>query len=408
MNRRNFISATASVFAAQAFASGWKAPEKNEVRGGFDEVASDLDGAQPWEPYSDKKVRVGIAGEGVCSFGSAFGYQNHPNSEVVACTDLNPERCKLLQKRTGAKKTYSSCEDMIKHAAEDKLDMVYIATDAPSHAKLSIMALEHGLHVVCAVPAFLGKEQLELVPKIMDAVKRSGKLYQMNETTAFRQSCYEMRKLYEAGVMGEIVYAEGEYFHCSDLKNGLNVGSYNGWRDGIPPMYYPTHSTAFYTCVTRKRFIETTCIATPSLIKQYTKGNRYNNPYGSEFALMKMETGGSARMIIAYDVPCVNGERGRVWGQKGGYDDAGMCFLGDMAQIKNIDFKRHALPKGMPPGGHGGSHGYLTDDFLRAILDPNHHHVVNEKIALETTICGVYSHMSAMRDAETLKIPVVG
>ena len=166
MDRRNFISATASIFAAQAFAAQWKAPEKNVVKGGFDEVASDLDGALPWKPYSEKKVRVGIAGEGVCSFGSAFGYQNHPNADVIACTDLNPERCKLLQKRTGAKKTYSSCEDMIKHAADDKLDMVYIATDAPSHARLSIMALEHGLHVVCAVPAFLGKEQLELVPGV--------------------------------------------------------------------------------------------------------------------------------------------------------------------------------------------------------------------------------------------------
>lgn len=90
----------------------------------------------------------------------------------------------------------------------------------------------------------------------------------------------------------------------------------NGRRNGIPPMYYPTHSTGFYTCVTRKRFVETTC-------------------------------------------------------------------------------------------AHGGSHGYLTDDFLRAILDPKHRHVVNEKVALDTTICGVYSHLSAMRGGETLKIPAV-
>ena len=407
MDRRNFITTSACMFAAQAFASGWKAPVKNDVKGGFDEMASDLDGAVAWAPYSDGKVRVGIAGEGVCSFGSQFGYQNHPNAEVISCSDLDPIRCKLLQKRTGAKKTYPSCEEMIKNASKDKLAMVYIATDAPSHARLAVMALEHGLHVVSAVPAFFGREQLEYVPKIMEAVKKSGKLYQMNETTAFRQSCYEMRKFYEAGAMGEVVYAEGEYFHCGDLKNGLGVGSYNGWRNGIPPMYYPTHSTGFYTCVTRKRFVETTCIAAPSLVKVYTDGNRYNNPFGSEFAFMKMETGGSARMLVSYDVPCVNGERGRVWGQKGGYDDNSMSFMGDDSQLKNIDFRRHALPKGMPPGAHGGSHGYLTDDFLRAILDPKHRHVVNEKVALDTTICGVYSHLSAMRGGETLKIPAV-
>ena len=30
--------------------------------------------AQAWTPFSDRKVRVGIAGEGVCNFGSAFAY----------------------------------------------------------------------------------------------------------------------------------------------------------------------------------------------------------------------------------------------------------------------------------------------------------------------------------------------
>ena len=405
MDRRAFIGAGAAIFAARAFAEEWKAPEKNDVKGGFDEAAADQDCAAPWQQYSDRKVKVGIAGEGFCNFGSAFGYQNHPNVEVVACTDLDPEKRRLLQERTGAKKAYPSCEEMIAHAAEDRLEAVYIATDAPSHARLSILALEHGLHVVCAVPAFLGREQLDMVPKLMEAVRKSGKVYQMNETTAFRQSCYEMRRLYEAGAMGEIVYAEGEYFHCSDLKTGLGVGSYNGWREGIPPMYYPTHSTGFYTCVTRKRFTEVTCIGKPSLVKCYVDGNRYDNPFGSEFALMKTEEGGSARMLVSYDVPCVNGERGRVWGQRGGYDDAKMEFLGDPAAAKAVDYRRHGLPKGMPAGGHGGSHGYLTDDFIHAILDPKHRHVVDAAVAVNTTICGVYAHLSAIRGGETLKIP---
>ena len=79
MDRRAFIGAGAAIFAARAFAEEWKAPEKNDVKGGFDEAAADQDCAAPWQPYSDRKVKVGIAGEGVCNFGSAFGYQNHPN-----------------------------------------------------------------------------------------------------------------------------------------------------------------------------------------------------------------------------------------------------------------------------------------------------------------------------------------
>ena len=409
VSRKSFLGMGGAFLAAGcASDAGWRAPEKNTVRGGFDEVAEAGDGAAPWTPYSDRKVRVGIAGEGVCEFGSAFSYQTHPNAEVVACADVQPDRLKLLQARVKAPKAYPSCEEMIRHAGEDKLEAVYIATDAPSHCRLAILALEHGLNVVSAVPALLGKDQLELVPKLLDAVKRSGKVYQMNETTAFRASCYEMRKLYEAGKMGEIVYSEGEYWHCSDLKSGLGVGSYGGWREGIPPLYYATHSTGFYTCVTHKRFTEVSCIGKPSKLDVYRDGgrhNRYGNPFGGEFAFFKTEEGGSSRMLVSYDVPCVNGERGRVWGQRGGYDDAAMKFLGDPKELVGLDYRRHKLPDGVAGGGHGGSHGYLTDDFLRSILDPKHRPCVDVVTALNTTVAGIYAHLSAMKGGETLKIP---
>jgi hypothetical protein len=36
---------------------------------------------------------------------------------------------------------------------------------------------------------------------------------------------------------------------------------------------------------------------------------------------------------------------------------------------KNLpDLKRPALPPGVAPGGHGGSHGYLMNEFVNAIL----------------------------------------
>ena len=408
MDRREFLGAGAALFAATALGEEYRAPEKSLGVGGFEVTDAGRVSTKPWQPFSDRKVRVGIAGEGVCEFGSQFGYQNHPNVEVVACTDLDPKRCAKLQGRVGAKKAYPSCEEMIRHAAEDKLEAVYIATDAPSHVTLAILALEHGLHVASAVPALLGKDQLEYVPRLLDAVKRSGRLYQMNETTAFRGGCYEMRKIYEAGGFGEILYAEGEYYHCSDLKGGLGVGSYRGWRDGIPPQYYATHSNGFYTCVTHKRFTEVTCLGKPSALKIYRDGqNRYGNPYGSEFALYRTEEGGAARMLVAYDTPSECRECGRVYGQKGSYGDLEKGYLGDAANIAGVDTLKPQLPPGMPAGGHGGSHGYLTDDFIRGILVPGHKVCADVVTALNTTIAGVYAHLSAMKGGETLKIPAV-
>jgi len=35
--------------------------------------------AREWKPVSDRKIRFGIVGYGVCRFGAQFGFQNHPS-----------------------------------------------------------------------------------------------------------------------------------------------------------------------------------------------------------------------------------------------------------------------------------------------------------------------------------------
>ena len=201
-----------------------------------------------WQSKSDRKIRVGIAGYGLCQFGATFFYQNHPNVEVVAATDLDPARCAALAKAVGAPRTYPSCEEMIK---DKSIEAIYIATDAPSHARLAIMALNHDKHVVSAVPAVFGFEAEEDDEALFNAVQRSGMKYMMNETSAFHADLYAKRMQFQAGALGKIIYSEGEYWHDFG-PNGLP--GYNpkngkieldGWRKasrrcGIPPMRLPT------------------------------------------------------------------------------------------------------------------------------------------------------------------------
>ena len=66
-----------------------------------------------WRPVSDRKIRVGIVGYGVCQFGAAFGFQDHPNVTVVAVSDLFPERRAALAKACRCEKTYPSLEELV-------------------------------------------------------------------------------------------------------------------------------------------------------------------------------------------------------------------------------------------------------------------------------------------------------
>ena len=346
-----------------------------------------------WKPVSDRKIRVGIVGNGVCQFGLAFGFQDHPNVTVAAVSDLFPDRCAEMAKVCRCEKTYPSLEKLVK---DDSLEAVFVATDAPSHARHCIEVLKHGKHVANAVPAVWGS--MEDAFKLHEAVKSSGKKYMMFETTAFQEDCYVMRQIYRVGGFGKLTYSEGEYFHFAKDP----IASYKDWRVGGPPQWYPTHSNAYYSCVTGGSFTEVSCMGMPAWNKAVTPdNNQYKNPFGTEIALFRTSDGGMARMAESWDTPGHDGVRGRVRGQRGS-TMTGNDYIGDEKSLPDLSMP--ALPATVQPGGHGGSHGPLTDEFVTAILQ-DRKPLVDIAMALNLTVSGVVAHQSALKDGELMKIP---
>ncbi len=389
MTRRSFLQSVGLGMAA-AGASPFAFAADKPIQG-FEQAAQPADASEGWKPISDRKLRVGIAGYGVCQFGSAFGFQNHPNVEIVAVTDLVPERCANLAKECRCARTYPSCEEMVK---DDRIEAVFIATDAPSHPRLVMDALKHGKHVGSAVPAVFGS--LEDADALFQAVKSSGLKYMMFETSAFHEDLAAMRQIYQAGGFGKLLYSEGEYYHFMPTP----IDSYKGWRVGLPPQWYPTHSNAYYACVTGGSFTEVSCVGMPSTIEHLQPGNNpYKNAFGTEIATFRTSEGGTSRMAVSWDTPGAGGEMGRIRGQKG-------SFYGKYEGLEKTlpSLRRPPLPPGLPLGGHGGSHGYLTNEFVTAVIQ-DRTPLVNIAVALNLTVAGIIAHQSALKNGEWLKIP---
>jgi len=388
-SRRSFLKTLGlGTAAARLTAAG---QEEKPIQG-FEKGPVDPDAHKGWRPVSDRRLRVGIAGYGLCRFGAAFGFQDHPNVEVVAVSDLIPDRCAGLARACRCAKTYPSLEEMVR---DDRIEAVFVATDAPSHARHCIEALDHGKHVASAVPAVFGS--LEDADWLYEAVKRNrGLKYMMFETSCYHEDLYAMSVLYRAGRLGEIVYAEGEYYHYMEEP----LPSYKEWRVGLPPQWYPTHSNAYYVGVGGGYFTEVSCLGMPSVLRHLRpENNRYRNPFGTEIALFRTREGGAARMAVSWDTPGDSGERGRIRGQKGSFHDR---YQGLEKNLPNT--RRPPLPPGVEAGGHGGSHGYLTDEFVTAIL-ANRRPRVDISMALNMTVAGIVAHRSALKDGELMKIP---
>ncbi|MGN1064158.1 MAG: Gfo/Idh/MocA family oxidoreductase [Thermoguttaceae bacterium] len=398
LSRRSFLTTSALGAAAVSLGGAFAdEPQKPNIQG-FDETDADVDPNAEWKPFTDKKLKMGIVGFGLCQFGAQFGLQNHPNVEVVAVSDLFPERRDGLAKACKCEKTYESLEEMIK---DDSIEAIFIATDAPSHCDHACKILKSGKHVASAVPAVFGS--LEQADKLFETVKETGLQYGMFETSCFHDDVYAARKIYKAGGFGQMVYTEGEYYH-------YGVGTldgYKNWRRGLPPQWYPTHSNAYYTCVTGNSYTRVSCIGHVSKLEEYQKGaNPWDNPFGTEVALFNTSEGGSARMIVSWDTAGWGGETGRMRGEVGAFNGAYQPLNDITAEIvkKLGELRKPALPPQVGAGGHGGSHGYLGSNFVESVLKGKAP-IVNVAVALNTTVAGIVAHQSALKDGESMAIP---
>jgi predicted dehydrogenase len=414
--RRKFLQAAglgAAALAAHGVASGAEQvvdKDGNVVQGFEDIQKASSETSKGWEPVSNRKIRVGIVGYGFCKFGAAFGFQDHPNVEVVAVSDLFPDRRDGLAKACRCKKTYDSLEELVK---DDTIEAVFCATDPPHHAQHCMEVLKHGKHVAVNCPAVWGS--LEQADELFEAVKKaSGLQYMMFETSYFHPGLWPMRQIYQAGGFGKHVYSEGEYYHYHDGKEPMP--SYKGWRDGPPPLWYATHSTAYYIGVTGGTLTHVSCQGTPANWWYLKPGvNKFNNNFATETALYRTSDGGTFRALCCWQTPGHEGVKGRFRGELGSFDgdtgdgkhwgtfdDKVYGVPLNKAALPNLD--RPPLPPSVDPGGHGGAEGQLMNEFVTAILE-NRTPWCNIAEALNMSVAGVVASESAKKDGELLKIP---
>lgn len=360
-----------------------------------------------WKPVSDRKIRIGVVGG---RFGCSFQWHEHPNCVVAAVSDLIPQRCQALQQRYGCDTAYESLEKLV---LDSTLDAVAVFTDAPSHARHVLLCMEHGKHVISAVPACLTLEEAHA----MKARKEeTGLRYMMAETTYYRRHTMMARRLYRDGAFGNLVYCEGEYYHPWPEGSGErhHLAFYNGkrtWRYGLPPMLYPTHSTGFLIGVTGERLTRVSCVGhRPPDDEMYGEDkNVYGNPFDSGMGMFLTDRGHPFRCNVSWGIHA-HGERAQWFGDKGA-----MYCAGSGGQPTNMILpgkRLTSLPDfwdALPPplrhaSGHGGSHTFLTHEFISALIE-DREPAIDMYEALAHTVPGIVAHESSFRDGEQLPIP---
>ena len=146
------------------------------------------------------------------------GFLNHPNANVKAICDINPEALEKVGTRFGIESRYQSHEEMID---KEDLDIVTIATPNCFHKPMATYALEHGSHVFCEKPIGLNMEEAVF---LQQKSEETGKRLMVNFCHRFTPNAIAMKKQIEAGFMGNIYAAS-----CKWLRTINEFSQLNGW-----------------------------------------------------------------------------------------------------------------------------------------------------------------------------------
>lgn len=186
-----------------------------------------------------EKIRYGVVGTGR---GKTFMKPpEHTGMVFAAVCDRRQDKLDIIKDKydkDGSLMTFTDYDEMLK----SDIDAVILANYFHEHAEYAIKALKAGKHVMseCIAMGTLAEGVA-----LCRAVEETGRIYMIAENYPFTKQRMEMKRLYDSGELGELLYGEGEYAHPITGKYSYDIapGEYH-WRNQIPSTYYSTHAIA--------------------------------------------------------------------------------------------------------------------------------------------------------------------
>jgi len=139
-------------------------------------------------------------------FSHAAGYTAVEYVDLVAVSDIIPEKVKTIQKRYNAQNGYTDYREMIQ---KEQPDIVSIATRPATHAEMTIFAAENGVKgIYCEKPLCCSMEEADAM---VAACEANGVKFNYGTNRRYQSLYWKMRELIENGEIGAL---ECVICHC--------------------------------------------------------------------------------------------------------------------------------------------------------------------------------------------------
>ena len=158
---------------------------------------------------ADQPLKLGVIGIGVGASEMLPGMERAEFIDLYAGADINPDVRARFGERYPDAKVYASAEEMVQ---DPDVEAVWISTPNMYHAPMTILAAQHGKHVVVEKPMALNIKQAE---EMVETAEKSGVKLVAGHTQSFSPQMRLVRQIVNSGRLGAL--------------GAINVFAYTDW-----------------------------------------------------------------------------------------------------------------------------------------------------------------------------------
>jgi len=162
-------------------------------------------------------IQIGVVGYGYWGPNMVRNYMETPGAQVLAVSDLGPERLQLVKIRYPTIETTTRYEEVI---ANKSLDAIVIATPVSTHFEMALQALRAGKHVLVEKPLTQTAEQ---AAQLIEEADRRGLVLMVDHTFVYTGAVRKIHELVAGDELGEIYYYDSVRINLGLFQHDVNV-----------------------------------------------------------------------------------------------------------------------------------------------------------------------------------------
>lgn len=356
----------------------------------------------------NRKIRIGIHG---CGRGQDFirilGLLTDKAEIVALCENREKTLAKAKELCADNPQTFTDFDEFI-HC---DMDGVILCNFFHEHVPYAVKAMELGIAVLSETTA---AGTLAECVELVRAYERTGGKYMLAENYPFFCANQEMKRIYDTGNLGRVLYAEGEYCHPMSRDELIYAsGNPDHWRAWLPKSYYLTHSLGPLMYITGETPVSVNCrsVFAPELYE----GTDRHSVDAVSVMFGQTESGALFRFTgTASYAP--HGNWYRIAGSKGGVE----LIRGDETRLR-VGYNWWDVPDGEPESctyhpewaengelaekaGHNGGDFWVIWHFLNYIADGTEP-FFDVYRAVTMSAIGILAWRSSFENGKEYKIP---